>query len=174
MKYDTFLSTIDGWGHYQKVKFIFVCFTYMVPPIMVYTWSFTAATPDFRCHYPSEIRDTSNALLNQLYRPTEDECAYHQKSISPKECERCYRKTIPSNNSITSHLQTCDDYIFDRSVYEKTLVEEVSFFTNVCFDKIHNVVSVVNGMRSSSLSICCSNNLFYWFYVWCYIFRYNG
>ncbi len=101
MKFDTFLATIDGWGHYQKVKFIFICLTYMVPPIMVYTWSFTAATPDFRCHHPSKIHDTysntSNELFNKLYQPTKTECTLHQKLISLKECQRCYQKSEPSN-----------------------------------------------------------------------------
>jgi len=140
MKFDTFLATINGWGYYQKVKFIFICFTYMVPPIMVYTWSFTAATPDFRCHHPSEIDDTysntSNELFNKLYQPTTTECTLHQKLISVKECQRCYRKSEPSNNSINSHLQTCDNYVFDRSIYKKTLVEEVNFVINFSFDEV--------------------------------------
>jgi hypothetical protein len=135
MKFDTFLSTIDGWGDYQKVKFIFICLTYMVPPIMVYTWSFTAATPDFRCHHPSELYDTyddrSNELFNKLYQPTNNECVFHQKLISLKECQRCYRKSKPNNDSIISHIQKCDNYVFDRRVYKKTLVEEVNFIINI-------------------------------------------
>lgn len=140
MKFDTFLSTIDGWGHYQKVKFIFICLTYMVPPIMVYTWSFTAATPNFRCHHPTEIQDaysdTSNELFNKFYQPTKTECTFHQKLISLKECQRCYQKSQASNNSTISHLQTCKDYVFDRSIYQKTLVEEVHFIINIYFNKI--------------------------------------
>ena len=145
MKFDTFLSTIDGWGHYQKVKFVFICLTYMVPPIMVYTWSFTAATPDFRCHYPSTRLDTyddkSNELFNKIYRPTDDECTLHQKLISVKECQRCYRKSKPNNNStMKGQLQTCDNYVFDRSIYQNTLVEEVYFLTRVFVSTKSNVI----------------------------------
>ncbi len=140
MKFDTFLTTINGWGHYQKVKFIFICLTYMVPPIMVYAWSFTAATPNFRCHHPSEIddtyTDTSNELFSKLYQPTKNECALHRKLISLKECQRCYRKLEPDNNSTISYLQTCDNYVFDRSIYKTTLVEEVNFIINFSFNKI--------------------------------------
>jgi hypothetical protein len=153
MKFDSFLATIDGWGHYQKVKFIFICLTYMVPPIMVYTWSFTAATPDFRCHYPSKFddtySDTSNELFNKFYQPSKDECEFHYKLISLKECQRCYRKSKPSNNSKISNLQICERYVFDRNFYEKTLVEEVNFRINLYFNKIHCFVFlllVVDGM----------------------------
>jgi len=142
MKFDTFLSTVDGWGHYQKLKFVFICLTYMVPPIMVYTWSFTAAIPDFRCQQPLESLDTyndkSNELFNKTYRPTEDECTFYQKTISFKECQRCYRKSNLSNNSSRiNQLQTCDNYVFDRSIYKNTLVEEVNVLTKFfAFNKV--------------------------------------
>lgn len=141
MKYDTFLSTVNGWGHYQHVKFVFICLTYMVPPIMVYTWSFSAATPNFRCYNPLEIQDgyndVSNELFNKFYQPTKDECTYHQKLISVNECQRCYRKSKPTNDSVIGPLQTCDDYVFDRSVYKKTLVEEVNFLINFSFKRVY-------------------------------------
>ncbi|CAF0791707.1 unnamed protein product [Adineta steineri] len=105
----------------------------MVPPIMVYTWSFTAATPDFRCRHPTQISDTynnkSNELFSKFYQPTETECKLHQKLASLKECQRCYRKSYSSNRSTINNLQTCDNYVFDRSIYKKTLVEE---WTMVC------------------------------------------
>lgn len=126
MKFDAFLATVNAWGHYQKVKFVFICLTYMIPPVMVYAWSFTAATPDFRCRTPNGLDDTYQETANQrfhhLLRPTANECAAHQKLLSLKECQRCYRRVAPSNNS---QLQACDGYVFDRSVYKRTLVEEV-------------------------------------------------
>ena len=130
MKFDAFLETINDWGPYQKIKFIFIFLSYMVPPIMVYTWSFTAATPNFRCHHPSSVldlyNDTQNELFNSVYQPTADECAYHQNRLSLRECQRCYRRWLESNdNSTKSNLQKCDSYVFDRSVYKNTLVEEV-------------------------------------------------
>ncbi|CAF1379636.1 unnamed protein product [Adineta ricciae] len=124
-------TTVNAWGHYQKVKFIFICLTYMIPPIMVYTWSFTAATPSFRCHHPNTIDDAytdrSNEIFRKFYQPTENECAAHQHLLSVKECQRCYRKIKPAKNvSIVQDLQSCDGYVFDRSVYKRTLVEEWS------------------------------------------------
>lgn len=101
---------------------------------MLYTWSFTAATPDFRCRLPSIFNDSyskqSNQLFKQLYQPSADDCAAHGTIVSVKECQRCYRKSKPSINSTDRvELQTCNDYVFDRSEYNKTLVEE---WTMVC------------------------------------------
>lgn len=130
MNFDGFLSTVNGWGRYQKTKFLLVCLTYMVPPIMVYTWSFTAATPDFRCRHPEQTSDAYIDLLNdrfnQLYQPTQDQCAREQTRLSLKECQRCYRQSLFNRSSTSLDLQPCQTYVFDRSIYERTLVEEVS------------------------------------------------
>jgi hypothetical protein len=144
MNFDTFLATVNGWGHYQKVKFIFVCLTYMVPPIMVYTWSFTAAIPEFQCRHP--YSDISSHLSNDLYQPTEDQCKLHQKLISIKECQRCYRRSEPSN---ISHLEICDSYVFNRSIYKKTLVEEVSFFDKLFQISNGKLYNKMRGLFSS-------------------------
>ncbi|CAF0825280.1 unnamed protein product [Adineta ricciae] len=97
----------------------------MLPPIMVYTYSFTAATPNFRCRNPSlqsidKYNQTFDSLFNEDYRPTSEQCLLHQKSLSLKECQRCFLRS----SLINSTLQTCDDYVFDRTYYKKTLIEE--------------------------------------------------
>ena len=100
----------------------------MLPPIMVYTYSFTAATPNFRCRNPSlqsidEYNQTFNSLFNEDYRPTNEQCSLNQKSLSLKECQRCFLRS----SLVNSTLQTCDDYVFDREYYRDTLIEEVDF-----------------------------------------------
>jgi hypothetical protein len=123
MKFDTFLATVDDWGKFQKVKYTLICLTYMLPPIMVYTYTFTAAIPDFRCQNPELIfndsySNVSNQLFDLKYTPTKEQCHKEQKHLSVKECQRCYTQ---SNGS----LEKCDKYVFDKLYYKKTLVEEV-------------------------------------------------
>lgn len=125
MKFDDFLSSIDDWGRFQKIKYLTICLTYMLPPIMVYTYSFTAATPNFRCENPSRPFDdyfnsTLNEIYFQAYRPTRDDCSNHQKGLSLKECQRCFIKTFNS-----SSLQNCPQYIYEKTHYHHTLTEEV-------------------------------------------------
>lgn len=128
MKFDTFLATVGDWGRFQKIKYTLICLTYMLPPIMVYTYTFTAAIPDFRCRTPDELTtdsytNESNSLFASQYRPTESQCQAEQKKVSVKECQRCYART----NSATGGpmLQKCDQFVFDKLYYERTLVEEV-------------------------------------------------
>ncbi len=99
---------------------------------MVYTYSFTAAIPNFRCINPLNLFDdynneTLNEIYNEEYRPNKDECLYYKKSISLKECQRCF---IYSNNS----LKSCQIYVYDRKYYKQTLTEEVKFiYLNIFF-----------------------------------------
>jgi hypothetical protein len=75
MKFDTFLATVGDWGKFQKVKYTLICLTYMLPPIMVYTYTFTAAIPKFRCVdptaiYTDEYSPSSNKFFEERYKPT--------------------------------------------------------------------------------------------------------
>ncbi|CAF4133395.1 unnamed protein product, partial [Rotaria sp. Silwood2] len=130
MKFDDFLTLINDWGRYQKVKYTAICLTCMLPSIMVYTYSFTAATPNFRCRNPSQwlndsYSETSNSIFNEEYRPTKEQCLSNKKSISLKECQRCFiRSTSFNNQSMDDILKSCQSYVFDRQYYKDTLIEE--------------------------------------------------
>jgi len=133
MKFDTFLATVDDWGRYQKVKYTLICLTYMLPPIMVYTYTFTAGKPSFRCANPTAIgRDgynsSSNELFNKLYKPTKDQCNNERKKFSLADCQSCNIQWPQSNQSSSNtQLKKCDKFVYDRKHYTKTLVEEVRF-----------------------------------------------
>lgn len=79
---------------------------------MVYSWSFTAATPTFQCQ-------TSSSTVKD-YLASESQCVKYQSHLSISECQRCFRQTNQSNE-----LQPCTNFIFDRTYYQSTLVEEV-------------------------------------------------
>lgn len=120
MQFDDFYQTIGSFGRYQKTKYFLICLTYMFPPIMVYTWSFTAATPDFRC-------EQSAAGTRMNYVPSESQCRQYHNEISVSECQRCF---YFSNASVdpAQHddaLTACTSFAFDRTHYQSTLVEEV-------------------------------------------------
>jgi hypothetical protein len=108
MNFDDYLKLINDWGKFQKIKYLIICLSYMLPSIMVYTYSFTAAIPNFRCEF------------NEEYQVTKEECSIYQKSISLKECQRCFIRSL-NNQSIES----CHSYVFDKKYYQSTLTEEV-------------------------------------------------
>lgn len=100
---------------------------------MVYTYSFTAATPNFRCQNPSKLSNDdyntiSNDLFNEEYKPTKEECS--SKSVSLKECQRCFIRS--TNNS----LEYCQSYVYDKIYYKQTLIEEVFLFFYIYKNKI--------------------------------------
>lgn len=135
MKFDAFLETVGDWGKFQKVKYTIICLTYMLPPIMVYTYSFTAAKPNLRCQNPELTSNDSytnslNILFNP-YKPTEQECKNLTKRISISECQSCYVRSHlavhEKNTQAHNKLEICNKYVFDKTHYKTTLVEEVSF-----------------------------------------------
>lgn len=138
MKFDTFLATVGDWGKFQKIKYTLICLTYMLPPIMVYTYTFTAATPKFLCKYPNTpITGDYNSIsqnISKIYQPTKEQCKMIEKHLSLSECHRCYmqRDGNPSSK-LNKTLETCTEFIYDREHYTKTLVEE---WTMVC-DNVH-------------------------------------
>lgn len=130
MNFDKFLATVGDWGRFQKIKYTLICLTYMLPPIMVYTYTFTAAKPDFRCAHPDtfdndRFSNASNSLFNQRYAPTPEQCARDQQSLSLDKCQLCFRQSAESSRDGGS-LEECTHFVFDKTYYEKTLVEEVS------------------------------------------------
>ena len=94
---------------------------------MVYTWSFAAGKPSFRCKLSDNdtVFDRYNPILfNQSQLDTEY-CKANMK-ISVKECQRCYKR-INSTFGVTQ-IEACQDFVFDRTHYQYTLVEEVRIF----------------------------------------------
>ena len=136
MKFDTFLATVGDWGRFQKIKYTLICLTYMLPPIMVYTYTFTAAIPDFHCRTPDVLAtdsytDAPDSSFASRYEPTEAQCKAEQKKLSLTECRRCYTTTNSASNRQADSstegpmLQKCEQFVFDKLYYERTLVEEV-------------------------------------------------
>jgi hypothetical protein len=131
MQFDDFYETIGVFGRYQKAKYLLICLTYMFPPIMVYSWSFTAATPSFQCRTP--IDDISGVSITddilKRYIPSKAQCNQYQNRISIHECQRCFQiiNNSDSSNENNGYMKPCTSFIFDRTYYQLTLVEQVGF-----------------------------------------------
>ncbi|CAF0825598.1 unnamed protein product [Rotaria sordida] len=106
----------------------------MLPPIMVYTWTFTAATPSFRCRISVEdmyeIKHPDDLLSR--YIPSESQCREYKSQISVRECQRCYQNINKSYSYGENNgpLKACKSFIYDRTYYQSTLVEEWSMVCN--------------------------------------------
>ena len=162
MQFDEFYQTINAFGRYQKVKYFLICITYMFPPIMVYSWSFSAATPSFRCQTPVENSSTLIIAPDVLrrYQPSESQCHQYQKQISLSECQRCFQ-IDPRNLSQDEPLTRCKSFVFDRIYYQSTLVEEVGTL-NTSTRADRRACLVVDGLRSCFSAKFCASDLLLW------------
>lgn len=130
MQFDEVYEKVGVFGRYQKVKYFLLCFTNMLPPVMVYAWTFIAATPSFRCRTPFDDFSASNLTMGPLVSsiPSAAQCYESQKSISLRECQRCFQLVnLTDNYENVAQLGACSGYVFDRTYYQSTLVEEVSY-----------------------------------------------
>ena len=127
MQFDEFYQTVGVFGRYQKVKYFLVCLTYMLPPILVYTWTFTAATPSFRCR--TSMDDITDSLV-RYYVPSESQCRTYKSALSLQECQRCFQTTNRSlyEKEYSDILKPCTSFTFNRTYHQSTLVEEVRLF----------------------------------------------
>ena len=130
MKFDDFYETVGVFGRYQKTKYFLVCLTYMLPPIMVYTCTFTAATPSFSCQVATDdlLEMPITTGVRQQYLPSESQCRTYKKQLSLAECQRCYHtknRSIFEMTRADEVLKPCTSFIFNRTYYQSTLVEEV-------------------------------------------------
>lgn len=161
MQFDEFYKTIGVFGRYQKEKYFLICLTYMFPPIMVYSWSFSAATPSFSC----QISNPGPMELQSLrtFIPTASQCQKDQNGISLRECQRCFQAT-----NETGGLQPCRNFIFDRTYFQSTLVEEVKTYPEIFPSRKKNsfFFSVADGVRSCVAKELCTNCLLFWLYDW--------
>jgi hypothetical protein len=51
VSFDELLKEINDFGKYQKVRYFMICIAGLLPSIVTYVHSFTAANPDHRQNY---------------------------------------------------------------------------------------------------------------------------
>lgn len=145
MQFDEFYETVGSFGRYQKIKYLLICFTNMLPPVMVYVWTFIAATPSFHCQTPLDDLSALNLpdRLSNRYIPTVEQCLQYQKGVSLKECQRCFQVV---QNTTSYDMIPCRKFVFDRTYYQSTLVEDVNDSLNEFDLCVYPSISVVNGV----------------------------
>ena len=152
MQFDDLYETVGVFGPYQKVKYLLLCFTNLLPPVMVYAWVFIAATPSFRCGTPFDdfaARNLTSEPFSTSFMPSAAQCHENQRTISLKECQRCFQFVNTSDNyGNIGELKACRNFVFDRTYYQSTLVEEVRHF------------SLRSDHRAADFDLLCSDVLY--------------
>ena len=108
--FDDILFEINDFGKYQKIRYLLICLAGMLPAIVTYLHSFTAAKPAFRCANPyieNDLFTNNNTYENLLF-------------------DKCF---IQSNST----KEACTKWVFDKTFYETTLTEDVCSFISLFF-----------------------------------------
>lgn len=103
VNFDDILFEINEFGPYQKLRFGLICIAAMLPGIVTYVHSFTAAKPSYICNQGGFDMNMTNV--------TYDKCHY----------------------IVDGEKYPCNSWSFDKTYYQSTLTEEWSMVCDRSF-----------------------------------------
>ncbi len=110
MKFDDLLTNhLGDFGKYQQVIYLLACLPPVWCAIIIYSWTFTGASLDYRCRLDATdlaySYDRNGTNASQWLYEQSGKCARIQKS--------------------TYKVQPCVDYVFDHSEIVSSALEDV-------------------------------------------------
>ncbi|KAK0064416.1 organic cation transporter protein [Biomphalaria pfeifferi] len=156
MKFDEILEHIGEFGWYQKRFYFILCLPALICGLQVLSPVFTLATPLHRCKLPKYSNDTYEIqndyheyLINISIPPSDvDSSDYSECMIYSDANFSAPYEFRWSNTSAPRSTRTCKEWVYDKSEYDLSAIEE---FSIVCEDTI---------MRSHSNMVQFSGALF--------------
>lgn len=123
-KTTTLFEQVGEFGVYQLVLFLLVGLISFIPAIVGYSFSFYAATPNYRCQIPSypndtyEIQNDFHKNLVDKYIPRSSDNSYRDKY------DKCRIKVF--NGEKKFNLTKCENWVYSKKYFDNTLVTEVN------------------------------------------------
>lgn len=106
--YENLLSEINDFGLYQKLRYLLICIAALLPPIVTYIHSFTAANVKHRCKNPFDQNDSFETFLTNLTL-----AKFNLSALN--KCEFIL---------IDGTAKKCDEWVYDHEYYKSTLTEQ--------------------------------------------------
>lgn len=125
MNFDQILSTIGGFGRYQKILYIWICLPQILLAFHMMVSIFTGATPPHRCRDAASAGD-SGAILNLSLQ-------------DPGTCSSGDGAPLPGNR--TARVPCASGWEYSRETFESTTVTEVRACARVCV-RVFNLTSL--------------------------------
>jgi len=120
-KIEDIIENINGFGKYQKIRFILICLSGLLPPIASYMHQFIAASPKYSCFNRNVTFDSN---LDYYYKA---EFRYKCTETNETDLDLFENLTQSSSSSLLNPNKNCTAWNFDKRFYQMTLTEEVSF-----------------------------------------------
>lgn len=112
---ESVLKRCGDFGRYQLIHYIFLNFITIISGMATYYYAFGVAEPSFRCRLPTDV-----------WPSTDDQFSY----INDTHKLLVNQWTSSSSRCHTINGSICTDFIYDRSVFGRTLTEDGNFVCN--------------------------------------------
>lgn len=115
---------VGEFGLYQLVLFVLVGLISFIPAIVGYSFSFYAATPNYRCQIPSFPNDTYE-IQSEYHQTLVDKYIPRSSANSYKDIyDKCRIKNYIDEKKF--NLTKCKNWVYSKKYFDKTLVTEVN------------------------------------------------
>jgi hypothetical protein len=138
-KIDDVLENLNGFGRYQKLRFLLLCLSGLLPPIASYMHSFIAASPKYTCYsfqdYVNKNDNNQNLINNSNLLPAYDD-------VNNSDSDYLYSKCFVTNSqfsnydnsNLTDNSMTKSAFLHDRNNFNILLEQNNVMHTNSKYD----------------------------------------
>lgn len=130
--YDDILEHVGQLGQYQLRTFLWLCVPAFFPGMVVMSYTFTGAVPDYRCFVEGCDADYSvSSESNHFFTPWLNNTIPWKEDNTPDQCNRynytwtnleeCQQPDAPTDPTM---IVGCDHWIYDTSLFQSTIVTE--------------------------------------------------
>ncbi|CAF0992061.1 unnamed protein product [Brachionus calyciflorus] len=126
-KLEDILENLNGFGKYQKIRYVLLCFSGLLPPIASYIHSFIAANPGYIC------QDTDLSIGTNLSHLFYGQGYKNRCKILKFQNKSTYYLSSSDYTNNEHNLENCKNWFYDKTYYKKTLTEQ---FNLVCENAI--------------------------------------
>lgn len=130
LKLDEIYKQIGEIGPYQYFIIALAGLCTFVPSIVGYSFSFAAATPDFRCKLPGYANDTFQIQSDHHRQLVDYYIPPPGKNTLKNKYDSCHLKHYFNNETSfvnkSSTLVTCNEWVYSTEYFDETLISRVS------------------------------------------------
>ncbi|KAK6171550.1 hypothetical protein SNE40_019715 [Patella caerulea] len=129
MDFEEIIKHLGDFGCYQKRLYYLLCFVSSSCAIQVLLTVFTFGIPEYRCTHP----DLKNGTFYEKgVNESSSEFEYENKIY-----QQCTISTRSTNNTSLENVTECDEWVYDESVFQSTIISQMDLVCEKTIWKSH-------------------------------------
>ncbi|ESO88972.1 hypothetical protein LOTGIDRAFT_106739 [Lottia gigantea] len=149
MDFEEIIKALGDFGPYQKRVYFLMCLTSTFTAVQVMATVFTFGVPDHRCSIPGVENDTYNTGSFSSQE-------YHYNNSIYRECTI----TEASDNTTSTNPNVCHQWVYDKSVFESTIVSDMDLVCDKKLGKSHAQMLIMLGQVTGCVLVGPLSDLF--------------